>query len=175
MAELIAELFGFLVILFVLYRYVLPMIKRMVRERQDVIQHQVEEAEEATRLLERAEQRFESVVAEARTEAARIRDDARADAVRIRDELVEQAEREVERIRQRGEEQLAAQREQVMRRMRGDLGALSMRLAGQMITETLSDNARKRATVDRVLDEIGGLPERRADDQRVAPARGGVA
>lgn len=180
MATLIAELFGFVVILLVLYRYVLPVLKRMVRARQDVIQKQVDEAEEATRMLERAQQRFESAVAQAREEAARIRDDARADAQLIRDELVEQAEREVERIRQRGEEQLAAQREQVVRRMRADLGGLAMRLAEHMVVEILSDDARRVSTIDRALDEIDALPEQRvsavgAGDQRVVPAGGGVA
>ena len=38
MATLIAELVGFLVMLFVLYRYVRPVLNRMVRERQDAIQ-----------------------------------------------------------------------------------------------------------------------------------------
>lgn len=177
MATLIAELIGFVVIVFVLYRYVWPVIEPMMRARQDAIQQQVEDAEEARRKLEEAEKRFESAVAEARNEAARIRDDARADAQRIREELVEQAAREVERIKQRGEEQLAALREQVVRRMRAEIGTQSMQLAERIVVEFLSAEERRSSTVDRFLDDLDELQRRSAADvesRQLAAAGGGA-
>lgn len=177
MAILISELVGFVLVLAVLYRYVVPLVKKMVTGRQESIQQQVDDAEEATRKLEAAEKSVESAVAEARTEAARIRDDARADATRIGEELKEQAEREIERIKQRGEEQLAAQRDQVVRQLRAELGGLSMQLAEQVVVQTLSDDAHKSTTVDRFLDEIDQMPARGAGEaERVAatPAGGGA-
>ena len=118
-----------------LYRYVRPVLQQMVRDRQDTIQQQVDASEEATRRLPEAEQRFERAEAEARKEIAKIRDDARADATSISEELQEQAEREVERIRQRGQEQLAAQRDQMVRGLRAELGAQAMRLAEQIVVD----------------------------------------
>ena len=102
-AVLIAELVAFAIMLFVLWRYVLPLVANMVKKRQDEVQRQVEEAEEATRKLEDAQGRFDNAVQQAEAEAARIRDDARADATRIREELTAQAEAEVERMLQRGQ------------------------------------------------------------------------
>jgi F-type H+-transporting ATPase subunit b len=176
MATLIAELVGFVVILFVLYRYVWPVLQKMVRDRQDTVQQQVEEAEKATRELEEAEGRLESAVAEARNEAARIRDDARADSQRIREELVEQAEREVERMKQRGEEQLAALREQIVRRTRAELGGQSMQLAERVVVESLSSDERRSSTVDRFLDDLDQLDLRAgtAESRQAAPAGGGA-
>lgn len=160
MATLIAEIVGFFVIVFVLYRYVWPTLRTMAAARQDTIQKQVEDSEEATRRREQAEARFESAVAEARSEAARIRDDARADSQRIKQELQEQADREVERIRQRGEEQLAAQREQTVRQLRGEIGALAMQLAERLVVESLSDEDRRRSTVDTFLDQLDEMSGR---------------
>ena len=171
--EIIGELIGFVIILYVLYRYVLPLLKQMVADRQTQIQQQVEESDAASIELKAAEQRFESAVSEARNEAARIRDDARADATRIREELKEQAEREVERIKQRGDEQLAAQRDLMARRLRTELGELSMQLAEKLVVEQLSDEKRRAATVDRFLDDLDGMSEGQAAKGKAPAARGG--
>lgn len=174
---LIAEIVGFLVILFVLYRYVLPLLKPMVRDRQDAIQQQVDDSEEATRKLQEAEKRLDKAVAEARDQTARIRDDARADAERIREELREAADREVERIKQRGEEQLVAQRDQVVRRLRAEIGGQSMALAERIVVESLSDEASRRESVTGVLNDLEEMAGRgedddRADDRQATPTGG---
>jgi F-type H+-transporting ATPase subunit b len=167
MAVFIAELVGFVVMMYVLYRYVVPPLQTMVKARQDTIQQQVDAAEAATKQYQEAEQKLESAIADARNEAARIRDDARADAGRIREELVEQAGREVERIRQRGEEQLAAQRDLLVRRLRAELGGQSMDLAERIVVQNLSDDASRSASVDTFLDDFDALVER--DDRTAQP------
>ena len=154
MAEIIVELLAFVVVIFVLYRWVKPMIQQMVRDRQDQIQQQVEASEEATRRLQEAQRRFEHAEAEARKEVAKIRDDARADATRIGEELREQANREIERIRQRGQEQLAAQRDLMVRSLRAELGGHSMRLAERIVTDALG----RRPAQERDRGLVPGRP-----------------
>jgi ATP synthase F0 subunit b len=161
MAEVIAELVGFVVMLFVLWKYVLPPVSDMVRKRQNEVQRQVDEAEEATRKLEDARGRLDNAVQRADAEGARIRDDARADATRIREELKEQAEAEVERMLQRGREQLVADRDQAVRKLRADLGGASMELAERVIRTTLDDDGARRDTVESFLSEIESLPSPR--------------
>jgi F-type H+-transporting ATPase subunit b len=157
---LIAELVAFLIILWVLWKYVVPPLSKSLQDRQDMIRKQVEDSEEAQRKLKSAEERYDQALAEARTEAAKIRDDARADGERIREELREQANAEVERIRQRGEEQLSTQRDQVVRQLRGELGGLSVQLAEKLVGHELADDDRKRSTVDSFLAELDHLPGR---------------
>jgi F-type H+-transporting ATPase subunit b len=159
---IIAELVAFLIILFVLWKYVVPPLNKSLQERQDMIQRQVEQSEEASRRLKAAEERYEQALAEARTEAAKIRDGARADGERIREELREQATAEVERIRQRGEEQLSSQREQVVRQLRSELGGLAVQLAEQLVGHELSDDESKRSTVDRFLGELDEMPDKKS-------------
>jgi len=157
----VAELVGFALMLFVLWRYVLPLVTRMVNKRQDEIQRQVEEADEARRKLEDAHGRFDNAVQQAETEAARIRDDARADATRIREELTAQAEADVERMLQRGQDQLAAQRDQVVRGLRAELGGASLELAERTVRKELEDDSARSASVDSFLSEIESLPSPR--------------
>jgi ATP synthase F0 subunit b len=155
----VAELVAFLLVAFLIYKFVWPRLTKMMAERQNAVQQQVEESEEAARNLEAAQLRFDQAVAEARFEAARIRDDARADAARIREELREQAEREVERIKQRGTEELAAQRDQIVRQLRAEIGTLSFDTAERMVTDALADKDRQSGTVDRFLGELDQMTD----------------
>jgi F-type H+-transporting ATPase subunit b len=158
MVDFIVQLVAFIIMIVVIWRYVVPLLRNMVKNRQETVQQQVDEAEAAAQRYREAEARLESAIADARAESARIRDDARADSARIKEELTEQAHREVERIRQRGEEQLAAQRDQVVRRLRADLGGTSMDLAQRLVVRSLADDTSKAASVDGFLDELEGLP-----------------
>ena len=158
----IAELVAFVIILYVLWKYVVPPLSKSLEQRQEMVRKQVEDAERAQRRMQEAEERFNQALAEARTEAAKIRDGARADGERIRQELREQANAEVERIRQRGEEQLATQREQVVRQLRGELGGLAVQLAERLIGRELSDDDGKRSTVDQFLEQLEEMPAKRS-------------
>lgn len=172
--EIIAELVGFVVVVLVIWRFVVPLIKRMVADRQDTVQQQVDNAQEATGRLQDAQAKLDSAVEEARQEAARIRDDARADATRIHEELVEQAKQEVERIKARGSDQLTAQRDQVVRQMRAELGVQSYGLAEKLVVESLSDEGARSASVDGFLDDIDRLvADRTAQPAVGAPAAAG--
>lgn len=159
-AKYIAELVAFAIIVLVVLRYVVPPIRRAMTARQSAISKQIEEARETSARLAEAEKTYGEALAEARTEAAKIRDGARADAEHIVVEMREQAEREVARIRQRGEEDLLAQRQQVIRELRTRIGQLSVDLAGRLVTEQLSNEEQRAATVDLLLDELEQMSAR---------------
>jgi F0F1-type ATP synthase membrane subunit b/b' len=126
-------------------------------KQQELIRQQIKEAEEAAQRRKEAEEAYQNAVTEAQVEAAKIRDDARADAQRIEEEMRLFAEREVERIRVRGEEQLVLQREQIIRELRALIGSQANELAGRIVREHLSDDARRGTTVDRFLDELESM------------------
>lgn len=176
MATYIAEFFAFLVMIYVIYRYVWPPLKKMMDDRQDQVSRQVEEAERAEKDLAEAKRKHDSAVAEAEQEASRIRDDARADATRIREELQQQADQDVERIKTRGQEQLVAQRDQSARGLRTEIGGLSMQLAHRLIAESMTDQGQQKASVDGFLDELDGLGGRDASTaKQPAQAGGGMS
>jgi len=168
---LIVEILAFLLILYILRRYVWPPLSNAMNDRQAMIGQMAEDSAAAAARLKEAEERYNSALAEARTEAAIIRDQARADAQLIREELKSKAEAEAERIRARGEEQLASQREQVVRELRGEIGGLAFQLAERIVGESLAEEERLRNTVDTFLEELDDLPtkeERRAASPSVS-------
>jgi F-type H+-transporting ATPase subunit b len=93
-------------------------------------------------------------LAEARTEAAKIREDAKSEGTQILAELREQAQAEVARIRAQGEAQLEAERASTMAQMRAEIGTLATTLASRIVGESLEDDQRARRTVDRFLAEL---------------------
>src|SRR5579875_2097113 len=147
-ATFIAELIAFLIILFILGRYVLPRIQGPLRERQQIIEQQMKDADEAKQRLAEAESAFQNALREARTEAAQIRENARAEAQRTIEELRQQAQEEHDRIVARGDEQLARQRASIVRELRGEIGTLAVELSEKILDQRLADDAQVRATVD---------------------------
>jgi F-type H+-transporting ATPase subunit b len=150
-ATFFAELVAFLIILGVLGRYVLPPIQKAIRERQEMIAKQVEDAEEAKTKLAEAEKAYQNALNEARTEAAQIRENARAEAQRTVEELRAQALEEQARIVARGEEQLASQRAAIVRELRAEIGTLAVELSEKIVSQQLADDADVSATVDSFL------------------------
>lgn len=166
-----AELVAFLLMLFVFWKFVVPPLSESLRERQEMVRKLVENSEEANRRLTAAQRRYEQVLAEARIEAARIREAARQHGQRIREELRAQALEEVARIQERGEMQLAAQRERVVRELRHEMGDLALQLAEKLIGYELAVDEHKRVLVERFLADLDQLPASpRAVDRPTTPA-----
>ena len=150
----IAEVIAFLIILFIIGKYVLPPLNRIMNERQGIINQQMEDAENTRLQLAEAQTEYQRALTEARTQAAAIRESATADAQRIADEMAAQAREESARIVARGEEQLAQQRQATVRELRAEIGSLAVELAGKIVGESLEDDVRARATVDRFLADL---------------------
>ena len=116
--EVLLGAIAFGLLCWVLMKFVFPQMEKTFRARVDAIEGGIKRAEaaqaEANELLEQ----YRAQLAEARTEAARIRDEARADAEGIRQDVLAKAREESDRIIAAGNEQLAAQRESIVRELR---------------------------------------------------------
>jgi F-type H+-transporting ATPase subunit b len=153
--EVVVGLIAFAILCFVLMRYVFPRMEETFRARVDAIEGGIKRAEERQAEANALLEQYREQLAEARTEASRIRDEARADAVGIREELLARAREEHDRIIAAGRESLAAERQTIVRELRSQIGELSVELASRIVGESLADEARRRGTVERFLTELG--------------------
>jgi F-type H+-transporting ATPase subunit b len=156
-SEIILGLVAFLLLLFVIKKFVSPRFEALYEERTAKIEGGIEKAEQAQADAQRTLEQYKEQLAEARAEAARIRDDARAEGVQIIEELREQAQAESARIVAQGQHQLDAQRAQIVAELRADLGRTAVELASKVVGESLEDEARRRVTVDRFLNELDAV------------------
>jgi F-type H+-transporting ATPase subunit b len=155
--EIIVGTITFAILFFVLVKFVVPRFEQVFLARRDAIEGGIERAESMQAEAKSALEQYRAQLAEARSEAAQIRDQARAEGQQIIEELRAQAQEEASRIVARGEEQLATQRQQIVNELRGQIGALAVDLAGRIVGESLADEARRRGTVDRFLAELDGI------------------
>jgi F-type H+-transporting ATPase subunit b len=155
--EIIVGIIAFAILYFVLSKFVFPQMEKTFVARREAIEGGIERAESMQAEAKAALEQYRAQLAEARTEAAQIRDAARAEGQQIIEELRAQAQAESARIVARGEEQLAASRQQVVNELRGQIGTLAVDLAGRVVGESLADDARRSGTVDRFLDNLDGM------------------
>jgi F-type H+-transporting ATPase subunit b len=165
-SEIIVGAITFGILLAVLVKFVFPQLEKTFVARREAIEGGIERAETMQADAKAALEQYRAQLAEARTEAAQIRDAARAEGQQIIDELRAQAQEESARIVARGEEQLAASRQQVLNELRGQIGTLAVELASRVVGESLSDDVRRSGTVDRFLDNLDGMSATTAGDAR---------
>jgi F-type H+-transporting ATPase subunit b len=157
LGEIIIGLIAFAIVFVVFVKVVAPRFEQVFQARREAIEGGIERAEAMQAEAMAALEQYRAQLAEARTEAAQIRDQARAEGQQILEELRIQAQEESARIVARGEEQLATARQQVVNELRGQIGTLAVQLAGQVVGESLADDARRSGTVDRFLAELDSM------------------
>ena len=156
------ELFAFAIMVFILAKYVIPPINKAMTDRQNAIRKEFADLEEAQADARKAEKDFKEQLAQARHEAAKIREDAREQGAGIIADMRTQAQEESERILKHARAQLEAERSQAVQSLRNELGSMATTLAGRIVGESLEDDDRRARTVERFIsaleDETGTAP-----------------
>ena len=148
------SLLCFIVILLLFWKLVLPKYTKMLPEREDRIEGGLKRAEAQQAEAKAALEKYNAQLADARAEAAEIREQARERGKLIEAEAKEAAEAESRRIVASGEKQLEASRAQVVSELRSDIGQNSISLAEKLLGGELSDATKQSSTIDSFLSEL---------------------
>jgi F-type H+-transporting ATPase subunit b len=162
LTELIVGLITFGIIFVVLWRVLIPRLNQTLAERTDKIEGGLQRAEEAQAEANATLAKYREQLAEARHEAARLREEAREQGAQIIAEMREQAQAEARRLVDAAHAQIEADRQQALQSLRTEVGGLAVDLASRVVGESLTDEARQRRTVERFLDELDQQGERAA-------------
>jgi F-type H+-transporting ATPase subunit b len=156
-ATFFVELAAFAIMFWILAKYVIPPINKAMTARQDAIRQEFAEAEEAKQNANNAEAEFKAQMADARKEAARIREVAHEEGKQIIEEAKQQAHVEQQRIKDQAHAQIQAERQQALTSLRSEVGTLATSLAGRIVGESLEDDERSGRVVDRFLADLESL------------------
>ncbi len=152
--ELILGIVAFLIVFWALSKLALPGIRKALDERTASIEGGIARAEareaEAAALYEQ----YQAQLAEARTEAAQIRAQAQSDKVAIVEEARTEAADAAAAVTARADAAISAERAATVASLRREVGTLALSLAGKVVGESLEDDARARATVDRFIADL---------------------
>ncbi|MCA1942384.1 MAG: F0F1 ATP synthase subunit B [Yonghaparkia sp.] len=152
--DIVYSLIPFILVLLLFWRVVLPRMQKTLDERAALIEGGIAKAESAQAEAQAALEQYNALLAEGRAEAAKIREQARAEGAAILAELKESAQAEAARITANAQLQIEAERQAALVSLRAEVGSLALDLASGVIGETLSDDKRASALVDRFLAEL---------------------
>ncbi|POY03783.1 F0F1 ATP synthase subunit B/delta [Mycobacterium kansasii] len=157
MSTFIGQLVGFAAIVFLVWRYVVPPVRRLMSARQQTVRQQLADSAAAADRLTESTAAHSKAVEAATAEAERVVEEAKTDATRITEQMRAQAGVEADRIRVQGARQVELLRTQLTRQLRLELGHESVRQAGELVRNYVAEPAQRSATVDRFLDELDAM------------------
>jgi F-type H+-transporting ATPase subunit b len=152
--DIVWSLVPFAMILFLFWRVVLPAMQKILDARAELIEGGISKAENAQAQADAALEEYKKRLADARAEAAKIREQARLDGTKILNELKEQAQTDSARIVASAHAQIEAERQSALVSLRSEVGSLAIDLASGVIGESLSDDKKAAGIVDRFLADL---------------------
>jgi F-type H+-transporting ATPase subunit b len=152
--ELIIGTLAFGIVFFALAKFAFPAISKTLEARADAIEGGLARAEnsqaEAAAMLEE----YRAQLADARGEAANIRAEAQSEKIVMIENARGEAAAAAASVTERAQAQIEAERSQAMASLRRDVSELALMLASKVVGESLTDDARARASVDRFIADL---------------------
>ncbi|MEU5516626.1 MULTISPECIES: F0F1 ATP synthase subunit B [Streptomyces] len=165
--ELVIGLIAFVIVFGFLYKKLIPNINKVLEERREAIEGGIEKAEAAQTEAQSVLEQYKAQLAEARHEAARLRQEAQEQGAALIAEMRAEGQRQREEIIAAGHAQIEADRKAAAHTLRQDVGRLATDLAGKLVGESLQDHARQSRVIDRFLDDL--------EDKADAPSKAEAA
>jgi F-type H+-transporting ATPase subunit b len=153
---LIVQFVNFGILLFILWRFVLPPVQRMLDERRQRIQESLEAAERMKTQTAETERMLEGQREEGRRQAQQIIGQAQEIARRIEDDARVQAQQDAESLLTRARTEIQLERDQAIADLRREFADITVTAAEKVINQSLDRQSHKRL-IDDVLSssELG--------------------
>jgi F-type H+-transporting ATPase subunit b len=158
--KLAFQVINFLLLLFLLNRFLFKPVIARLDERSAKIAKGLEDAEVAARDRELARAEREAAVAEARKEAADMLARANKIAEDTRNQILREAREESERLTAKARDEIAAERDRAMADIRGQVADLALEAAGKLVRREM-DGTTQRRLVEEFLTEVEPARARR--------------
>lgn len=153
---LISQIINFVLLLVLLRIFLYKPVVNMLDRRREKIKSDLEEAETARSQAEAAKQEYERQLEEAREERRSILAQAREQAEKTREEVLAKARTEAQDLVAKTEEEMAALRSQALAGAQDEIVELSLAAAGKVVGESLDEKAHRRLIQD-FISEVGDL------------------
>lgn len=150
----IAQAVGFLILAFLVWKFLFGPLGAILRQREEQIANQLANAEAQQLHAASLRKEYEEHLARIADEAREKFDLAMKDAEAARQRTLTQAQEEVRALYDRHQAQLARDREQLRRELSGELSDLAVMAASKALRGQMTP-AIQSAVVDQVIHELG--------------------
>ena len=144
-ALLIAQIINFLILMFVLYKFLYNPVLGMMKKREDRIRKSVEDADEISKKLKEMEVRYDEKLKKAKQEAMGILEKAEKDGLMQKDESVNKTREEVATIVTKAKEQIAEEKEKMVQDIKKEMGTLVVAAMEKVLSEDKAKEVDKKS------------------------------
>ncbi|MEJ6951275.1 F0F1 ATP synthase subunit B [Natronospora cellulosivora (SeqCode)] len=135
---------NFLLILWLLKKYLYGPITNILDQRSDKIQGDLKTAEEQKKEAMALKRKYEQEIAQARSKAQEIIDEAEDRAKERAEEILAEAKKDAVRVRERNEDEIARAKEEALNQLRQEVASISLMAAAKFMQEKLQDKQHEK-------------------------------
>ena len=151
--KLIFQVINFLLLLYLLNRFLFKPVLKLLDERESRIKKGLEDAEAAAKDRELAKAEREAALDEARKEAQAMVARANKIAEDSRAEILAEAKAQAEKVTARAREEITAEKDKAMAELRSTVADLALQAAGRLVRSEM-DTPTQRRLVEDFLKEV---------------------
>ena len=128
----------FLVLVTLLAKFAWRPLLQALDTRQELIRKSLDEAQQARQELERLQHESAQIVRQARVDAEAVVAQSRSDAARLRDEMIQKAKAEADGIVRNAERQIQLETQRALQHIRHEAVDLSVMIASKILQRNLT-------------------------------------
>ena len=156
LAQLITQIVGISVLLFLLVKFLYRPILKVLDERSARIRESLEAADRAKEQAAASQAQMQDEMQRSREEGQQMIAQAREMAARFRDEEMSKAREEIAAERRRAEADIQRERDAAIEDLRREFAGLAITAAERVVERSLDESAHKDI-IDKVLEECASI------------------
>ncbi len=147
---ILAQLVNFAIVFFVLYRFALKPLKKLMDERSQTIASGLQNAEKQEELLKASQLEYDKTLTKARAEAQEIMKEVKKDADLKRAELLEKAQGEVSVMIANGKKQLESDKTKMLEDAKKEIVSIIMSATEKIVGESITGKVEQKLVEDSI-------------------------
>jgi len=152
--ELVIGTIAFLVIFFALSKFALPNIRKTLEQRTETIEGGIAKSEKMQQEASITLNQYRQNLADAKTEAAKIRSTAESERTQLISEARNEAQKAAQVVTQQANAQIEAEKTKAVNELRLDVSKLALDLAAKIVGASLQDDTRAKAVIDQFIKDL---------------------
>ena len=153
---IIWTLISFFILLVLLKKVAYPQILKAMKNREDTIRQQLEEAQKIKKEAEAFLEDYKRQLAEARSEAQKVISEGKELGENMRKEIIQKAQEESNQIVKRAQEEIELQKQKALLELQEKIADLSIMAASKVINKSLNPEDHRRL-VEEYISKVGEL------------------
>ncbi len=149
---IIAQMVNFAIVFFVLYRFAIKPLSKLMIERQGEIKKGLDDAEQNKKILEDTQKSYDDALSQARKEGVAIIAEAKREATKKKDELVKIAENDVATMLANGKQILESEKQKMIADAKKELASIVMQSTEKVLGSVIDSDIREKISKALIKD-----------------------